>query len=364
MAASLEANKIVGAILTAGIIASASGNLARILYKPEELEEPVFRVEAAAPGEAVAAEGEAATEKPLAVLLAEADADNGAKVAKKCIGCHSVNQGEKDKVGPNLWGILGRPIAAREGYAYSDALRSLDGEWTWERLDAFIADPKGFAPGTKMSFGGIKKAEDRADLLVWLQGLAEEPLPLPEADRAAAEQPAAAEQAAEQPAPAAEEQAAEQEAEQPTEAPATEPEAPAEEAAAQPEPAPAAAEEAAAANPVLAMLADADVDAGARAARSCKACHSLEKGGPNKVGPPLWDIVGRPVAAVEGYAYSDALKNMGGEWTWERLEAFLRKPREVAPGTKMSFGGVRKDETRADLLVFLRSLSDDPEPLP
>ncbi len=363
MAASLEANKIVGAILTAGIIASASGNLARILYKPEKLEEPVFRVEAAAPGETAAAEAEAAAEKPLAVLLAAADPDNGAKVAKKCIGCHSVNQGEKDKVGPNLWGILGRPIAAREGYAYSDALKGLDGEWTYESLDAFIADPKGFAPGTKMSFGGIKKAEDRADLIAWLRELAEEPLPLPEADRAAAEEPAAGE-AAEQTAPAAEIRAAAQGAEQPTGATATEPEAPAEEAAAQPEPAPAAAEEAAAANPVLAMLADADVDAGAKAARSCKACHSLEKGGPNKVGPPLWDIVGRPVASVEGYAYSDALETMGGAWTWERLEAFLRKPREVAPGTKMSFGGVRKDETRADLLVFLGSLSDDPKPLP
>ena len=359
MAASLEANKIVGAILTAGIIASASGNLARILYKPETLEEPVYRVEAAEATETVAA-AEPEEALPFAALLAAADPDNGAKIAKKCIGCHSVNQGEKDKVGPNLWGIVGRPIAAREGYAYSDALKALDGDWTYERLDAFIADPKGFAPGTKMSFGGIKKAEDRADLVAWLRTLADEPLPLPEAEKAAVEEPAGAAPAGEQAAVPAEQAAAEPE--QPPAA-SEQPPATPEKDAAQVEQ-PAAEESAAAANPVLAMLASADPEAGAKAARSCKACHSLEKGGPNKVGPPLWDIVGRPVAAVEGYAYSAALKNMGGVWTYERLEAFIRKPREAAPGTKMSFGGVRREQDRANLLAFLRSLSDDPKPLP
>ncbi len=360
MAASLEANKIVGAILTAGIIASASGNLARILYKPEKLEEPVFRVEAAETGEAAVAEAEMTEEKPLAVLLAEADPENGAKVAKKCLSCHTVEKGGKDKVGPNLWGIVGRPLAANEGFAYSDALASLGGEWTYERLDAFIADPKGFAPGTKMSFAGIRKAEDRADLVAWLRTLADEPPPLPEAQEAAAgppaeEQEATAEAATEQP-------AGDQQAEEPPAAEAEQPTAGAEPPAA--ESGQTAEETAAAPNPVLAMLASADPGAGAKVARKCKACHSFEKGGPNRVGPPLWDVVGRPVAAVEGYSYSDALANLGGEWTYERLEAFIRDPREVAPGNKMSFAGIRKEEDRANLLAWLRSLSDDPKPLP
>ena len=349
MAASLEANKIVGAILTAGIIASASGNLARILYKPEKLEEPVFRVEAAE-GEAPVAEAEA-PERPFAALLAAADADNGAKLAKKCLACHTAEKGGKDKVGPNLWGIVGRPVAAREGFAYSDALGNLGGEWTYERLDAFIADPKGFAPGTKMSFAGIKKAEDRADIVAWLRTLADEPPPLPDVEEAAAEESAAGGEAAAETAEAAAPAGAED-----SEA------SPAEEAAAG---APAPTEESgAAANPVLAMLAEADAEAGSKVARKCKACHSLEKGGPNKVGPPLWDIVGRPVASVEGFAYSDALRNLGGEWTYERLEAFIRSPRDVAPGTKMSFAGIRKEQDRANLLAYLRTLSDDPKPLP
>ena len=350
MAASLEANKIVGAILTAGIIASASGNLARILYKPEKLEEPVFRVEAAE-GEAPAAEAEA-PERPFAALLAAADADNGAKLAKKCLACHTAEKGGKDKVGPNLWGIVGRPVAAREGFAYSDALRNLGGEWTYERLDAFITDPKGFVPGTKMSFAGIKKAEDRADIVAWLRTLADEPPPLPEVEEAAVEEPAGAAPADEQAAAQAEQPAAAEDSAA----------SPAEEAAAG---APAPAEESAAvANPVLAMLAEADAEAGSKVARKCKACHSLEKGGPIKVGPPLWDIVGRPVASVEGFAYSDALKNLGGEWTYERLEAFIRSPRDVAPGTKMSFAGIRKEQDRANLLAYLRTLSDNPKPLP
>ncbi len=349
MAASLEANKIVGAILTAGIIASASGNLARILYKPEKLEEPVFRVEAAE-GEAPAAEAET-PERPFAALLAAADADNGAKLAKKCLACHTAEKGGKDKVGPNLWGIVGRPVAAREGFAYSDALTNLGGEWTYERLDAFLADPKGFAPGTKMSFAGIKKAEDRADIVAWLRTLADEPPPLPDVEEAAAEESAAGGEAAAETAEAAAPAGAED-----SEA------SPAEEAAAG---APAPTEEsAAAANPVLAMLAEADAEAGSKVARKCKACHSLEKGGPNKVGPPLWDIVGRPVASVEGFAYSDALRNLGGEWTYERLEAFIRSPRDVAPGTKMSFAGIRKEQDRANLLAYLRTLSDNPKPLP
>ncbi len=362
MAASLEANKIVGAILTAGIIASASGNLARILYKPHELEEPIFKVAAAEQPEATAQAAPA--EQPFSALLASADPDNGAKIAKKCLSCHTVDKGGKDKVGPNLWDVVGRPVAAREGFGYSDALKNLGGEWTYDRLNAFLRNPKEFAPGTKMSFAGLKKAEDRADLIAWLRTLSDAPRPLPASEQAAAEQPAAEQPAAESeeaPAASAQEQAAapaEQAA--PVEQPAAETEqaAQAEQPEAQPEQAPAPS------NPVLAMLASADPEAGAKVARKCKACHSFEKGGPNKVGPNLWDVVGRPVASHEGYSYSDALKNMGGEWTFERLEAFIRNPREAAPGTKMSFAGIRKEQDRANLLAYLRTLSDNPKPLP
>lgn len=177
MAASLEGNKLVAAILTAGIIASGSGVLSRMLYSPHQLEEPVLRVEAPSAAGAAAAPAEEA--KPLPVLLAAADPAAGEKVAKKCASCHNFDKGGPNKVGPNLWGVVGRPIASHEGFSYSPALAGKGGDWTWDDLNHFITDPKGFAPGTKMSFAGLKKDTERADLLAYLRTLSDSPVALP-----------------------------------------------------------------------------------------------------------------------------------------------------------------------------------------
>ena len=114
----------------------------------------------------------------------------------------------------------------------------------------------------------------------------------------------------------------------------------------------------------LAMLATADAGAGAKTFKKCKACHSTAKGGKNKVGPNLWDVVGRAKAGVPGFKYSGALKGLGGEWTYKDLDAFLTKPKRFAKGTKMSFAGLKKPKDRANLIIYLRSLSDSPKPLP
>lgn len=133
-------------------------------------------------------------------------------------------------------------------------------------------------------------------------------------------------------------------------------------------PAEAAAAEAApaeAASGVTALLAAADPAAGGKALRKCTACHSLDKGGKNKIGPNLWDLIDRPIASVAGYAYSPALTGKSSEtWTYENLDAFLAKPKDWAPGTKMSFAGIKKPRQRADLIVHLRGLSDAPAALP
>jgi cytochrome c len=115
---------------------------------------------------------------------------------------------------------------------------------------------------------------------------------------------------------------------------------------------------------VLGTLPKANADAGADVFKKCLACHTPNKGDRNLVGPNLWGIVGRKVASVSGFAYSDAMKSHGGEWSWEQLAKYLHKPAEAIPGNKMIFQGVGDNADLADLLVYLRKLSDSPAALP
>jgi len=106
------------------------------------------------------------------------------------------------------------------------------------------------------------------------------------------------------------------------------------------------------------ILAQGDPAAGEKTFRKCKACHTVDEGGANRVGPNLYGIVGAPVAAVDGFRYSDALIEYGGDWTPDRLAAFLANPRKAVPGTKMSFAGLRKEQDQADVIAYLDSLRD------
>lgn len=108
------------------------------------------------------------------------------------------------------------------------------------------------------------------------------------------------------------------------------------------------------------LLASADVAEGEKIFRKCKACHTVEKDGKSRSGPNLYDIVGGPVAAREGFKYSGALSEYGGEWSPERLDAFLEKPKDAVKGTRMSFPGLKKPEDRAALIAYLASHSDEP----
>jgi cytochrome c len=117
--------------------------------------------------------------------------------------------------------------------------------------------------------------------------------------------------------------------------------------------------------PIAALLANASADKGKVAAKKCEACHTFEKGGPNKVGPNLWGVLGNHHAHLQSFDYSSAMKAKSGEqWTYEALNTFLKNPRATIPGTKMAFAGINRDSERADVIAFLRTQSDNPLPMP
>ena len=116
--------------------------------------------------------------------------------------------------------------------------------------------------------------------------------------------------------------------------------------------------------PIEKALASADVKRGEATGKICQTCHNLTKGAGPKIGPDLWDVVGRPKGSIAGFAYSDAIKSKGGDWTVADLNTFLSNPRGFAPGTKMTFAGLPREDQRADVIAFLNTLSDHPKPLP
>lgn len=199
---SLESNKIFAAVLVAGITAMLGGFVAEVMIHPHELATDVVSIEGA-PEEGAAA-GPAGPE-PILHLIATADIAKGEKLSKACASCHSFQKGEPIKVGPNLWDTVGHKKGGHAGFAYSEGMTAKGGTWTYADLNKFLFKPKAFVPGTKMSYIGLKKAEERAAVIAWLRTLEDSPPPLPsqgEIDAEAAElaPPAAAADAAAAPA--------------------------------------------------------------------------------------------------------------------------------------------------------------------
>jgi cytochrome c len=124
-------------------------------------------------------EGPKAADPPVAVALKTADADTGKALTKACQACHSFEKGGANKVGPNLYGVVGRKPASHEGYTYSDAMKAKAGNWGYEEMYTFLANPKGVVAGTKMTYAGLAKPEDRANVIAYLRTLADTPVPLP-----------------------------------------------------------------------------------------------------------------------------------------------------------------------------------------
>lgn len=169
----LEINKFAAAILIAGLLALGVGKIANGIYSPvTHPEKRGFEVEVADAG---ANEGGAAAADTapveIASFMATADVAAGQALIKKCATCHDFTKGGPNKVGPNLWGIVGAKHAAHAGFVYSDAMKAIPGNWDEQALSEFLDKPKAYAPGTKMAFAGLKKPEERAAVIAYLKTL-------------------------------------------------------------------------------------------------------------------------------------------------------------------------------------------------
>lgn len=170
-----NSNTIAGWVLGAGIVALGLSIVSGGIYSADVPETFGYAVEEDTSGAAEADAGPA-----METLLASADEAKGEAVFKKCVACHTIEVGGANGIGPNLYSIMGRQLASVSGFAYSDSLKEVGGAWTWEQMDAWLKSPKKFASGTKMSFAGLSKPEDRANVLVYMNGQGSN-LPLPEA---------------------------------------------------------------------------------------------------------------------------------------------------------------------------------------
>ncbi len=164
----MENNKIFAALLVAGITAMLAGFFAEHLIPSEKLAENAYKIDMADMPAAGGAPVVAATAEPIADLMAAADVAQGEKISKVCASCHTFKSGEGNRVGPNLAGIVGKAVGSVAGYAYSDAMKGKGGSWDQASLNEFLWSPKKAMPGTKMTFAGLKKPEDRAALIKWM----------------------------------------------------------------------------------------------------------------------------------------------------------------------------------------------------
>ena len=172
----LELNKIAGAILTTALVAMVIGIIGDALVYPRKHKSAEIVIAAKAPSLAPTEE----EILPIGPMMASANLAAGKKVANKCKSCHDLTKAKKNKIGPPLWDVVMAGKGGTSGHKYSKAMGSMGGQWSYNDLNAFIASPKKFLKGTKMTFAGVRSAKDRANLILFLRSLSDAPKPLPE----------------------------------------------------------------------------------------------------------------------------------------------------------------------------------------
>ena len=171
-------NKIIVSIVLAVILVLGIDKIADVIFYTEKPEKSAYQVEGIA---TVASTGTAETSKEsenIMTLFSSTSASEGAKIFKKCAACHSISQGGKNKIGPALWGVLGRKAGNISDYKYSKAMTAYGKSWSFEEMNSFLIKPKDWIKGTKMSFAGLKSAKDRAAVILYMNDNTDNPLPL------------------------------------------------------------------------------------------------------------------------------------------------------------------------------------------
>jgi len=178
---SFELNKILGAILGTCLVLLALNITAGAVFAPQKPAKPGFDIAVKEAGEEKGGAAAKEPEQPIETLLAKASVEKGQAAAKQCQACHTFAKGGPNRVGPNLWNVVNRARASEAGFNYSAAMKGKGGNWSFDELNKFLANPRGYVPGTAMTFAGLSRPEQRADLIDYLHTLADNPVPLPKA---------------------------------------------------------------------------------------------------------------------------------------------------------------------------------------
>ena len=177
---SFEINKIVAAVLLVALLVIGLGKLSNVIFYVEKPEKPGYVVEVQQASTSTTATATVEDKKvDIAALMALGDVNAGEKIFKKCAACHSINQGGANKIGPALYNVVGRKIGGVADYKYSKAFVEYGKEWNFEELNGFLIKPSKWIKGTKMAYAGLRKEEDRASIIKYLNQNSDSPLPLP-----------------------------------------------------------------------------------------------------------------------------------------------------------------------------------------
>ena len=175
---SFEINKVIAAVLVTVLLVFGIGKISDVIFHVEKPKVEGYKVEIQV-ASTVSTQASAANQIDISALLALGTVEDGKKVFKKCAACHSINEGGGNKIGPKLWNVMFRPVGSVADYKYSKALSSYGKEWTWEEMNGFLIKPAKLIKGNKMGFAGLKKEEDRASVILYLNENSDSPKPLP-----------------------------------------------------------------------------------------------------------------------------------------------------------------------------------------